>query len=108
VHEDLYLGISRKAQMAGDPFWAVDHVFTADGDPDCQRRFEGMGLNHHWLAPAVDDDACYIADVPYSHDLVFIGSWRGYHPEYQYRQQLVQWLSKSYGRRFELWGPQVL
>ena len=85
LHEDLYLGISREAQMADDPFWAVDHVFTADGDPDCQQRFKEMGINHHWLAPAVDADACYIADVPSTHDLVFIGSWRGYHPEYQYR-----------------------
>jgi hypothetical protein len=106
LHADLYLGLSREPQMAGDPFWAVDHCFTADGDPACQERFREMGITHHWLPPAVDDDACYIADIPYEHDLVFIGSWRSYHPEYQYRQQLVQWLSKSYGRRFEVWGPQ--
>ena len=95
LHTDLYLGLSREPQMADDPFWAVDHCFTADGDPACQKKFKAMGINHHWLPPAVDDDACYIADVPYSHDLVFVGSWLGYHPEYQYRKQLVQWLSKN-------------
>jgi len=88
LHADLYLGISREAQMIGDPFRAVDHCFTADGDPACQKRFKEMGINHHWLPPAVDDDACYIADVPYEHDLVFIGSWRGYHREYPYGSSL--------------------
>jgi hypothetical protein len=45
LHEDLYLGMSREAQMGGDPFWAVNQVFAADGDPDCQQRFREMGIN---------------------------------------------------------------
>jgi hypothetical protein len=106
LHEDLYLGISREARMVGDPFWAVDHCFTADGDPHCQERFKEMGINHHWLPPAVDDDACYVAEVPYAHDLVFIGSWQGYHQEWPYREQTVRWLMRNYGDRFQIWGPQ--
>ena len=52
LHEDLFLGISREAQMVGDPFWAVDHCFTADGDPACQDRFKEMGING--FGPSLD------------------------------------------------------
>lgn len=106
LHADLYLGISREALMAGDPFWAVDRCFTADGDPECQEKFKSMGIEHRWLPPGVDDDECYISPEPYKRDLAFVGSWVGYHPEYEYRRELVQWLRTHYRQRFEVWGPQ--
>ena len=107
LHEDLYLGLAREKDIAGDPFWATTHVFTADGNPDCQEEFKRRDINHHWLRPAVFQDEVYEADVPKVHDLVFIGSTIGYHPEYRFREQLVRWLRKTYGTRFETFGPQT-
>jgi hypothetical protein len=107
LHEDLYLGLTREKDMPGDPFWAVDHIFTADGDPACQEVFKAMGINHHWLPPAVFQDEVYEQDLPKTLDLGFIGSIAGYHYEWPYREQLISWLRRNYRNRFQIFGPQV-
>ena len=112
VHLDLYVGLERGGpsdpksvhNIGSDPFWQTDWVFSADGDPSSQAFFESKGINHRWLPPGVVADECYLADVPLTRDLVFVGSLSRYHPEWPYRAQLGEWLSRSYGGRFEWHG----
>lgn len=102
-HLDLWVGLDRMQDLDTDPYWGIDHFFTVD------KEFADY-LNEHkdlpegyYLKPGVVEDACYIADVPLTKDVVFIGS-KGYHPEWPYRPQLIDWLASTYGDRFEHWG----
>jgi hypothetical protein len=104
-HLDLYAPLKRSVGLETDSFWRTDYVFTPDGDPRSAELFAAKGINHHFMWPAVYGPEAYLLDLPVVHDVIFVGSWRGYHPEWPYREQLVQWLNKSYGRRFEVWGP---
>ena len=106
-HLDLYLGLQRDGGIDTDPFWRTDWVFTPDGDPACQTEFERRGINHRWLLPGVVADECYLADVPLTRDITFVGS-RQYHTEWPYRTQLLDWLARTYGDRFEHHGPEGL
>lgn len=106
-HLDLYLGLKREEGLAYDPFWATDYVFTPDGDPKCQKRFEELGINHYFLLPGVFEDECkpgnYIPEL--AHDIIFVGGGVGYgHEEWKYRGQLVTWLQQTYGDRFVKYG----
>lgn len=105
-HLDLYAPLKRAAGLEADAFWKTDYVFTPDGDPRSAELFASMGINHRFMWPAVYEPEAYLLELPIQHDLIFVGSWRGYHPEWPYREELVRWLSKTYGRRFEAWGPQ--
>jgi hypothetical protein len=53
------------------------------------------------MPPAVFAPECYIAEpVPeLVQDVIFVGSY-GYHPQWPYRQQLIDWLKATYGSRF--------
>lgn len=105
-HLDLYLGLVREATLVGDPFWSTQWVFTPDGDPASTDEFSRRGIRHVWSPPAVHGPEC----VPgrfvesFAHDIVFVGSYPYPHPEWTYRNQLVEWLSATYGIRFRRYG----
>jgi len=101
VHLDYYFDISRERQMSADPFWFTDYVFQPDGDN--VERFKELGMNAYWSPPAVFKDGAYLLDLPKTHDIVFVGSSAGYHAEWPWRNQLINWLSTTYGSRFELY-----
>lgn len=105
-HLDLYVPISRHKQMADDPFWKTDHVFTPDGDPGSAEVFKQMGINHHWLKPGVFKLECRegARRSDYQADIVFIGTAYNYHEEWPYRTQLVEWLKATYGAWFKHYG----
>lgn len=104
-HLDLYVPLARGRNIDRDPFWRCTHVFTPDGDPHSADTFAAAGINHHWMLPAVVADECYLADVPLTRDVVFVGS-RQYHAEWPYRGQLLDWLERTYGDRFGWHGPE--
>jgi hypothetical protein len=106
-HLDLYLGIGREATIAGDPFWSTQFVFTPDGDPTSQEEFERRGINHHYIRPGVYKPECRMGRVRarFRHDVVFVGSYPYPHPEWKYRDELVDFLAETYGRRFRRYGP---
>jgi SAM-dependent methyltransferase len=125
-HLDLYVGLARKYLHEGktldevlqtDPFWRTDFVFTPDGDPESAEVFKRNGVNHYYMKPGVFKPECYMAqpngnplpdgsfDRPI--DVLFVGggdypgSPNGYgHPEWPYRDKLIQWLRDTYGDRF--------
>lgn len=131
-HLDLYVGLSRKYLhgnqtlddvLQTDPFWRTDFVFTPDGDPKSQEIFERNGVNHIYMKPGVYKPECYLADVVYRHkdtgleyqlkknDVLFVGGGEepGHpdaygHPEWNYRNELISWLRKTYGERFTKFG----
>jgi hypothetical protein len=106
-HLDLYYGLSRTNWEIGldqDPFWRTDYVFTPDGDPEAQKWFEEKGINHFYLKPGVYEPECYIKEpTGIGPDIVFVGSYY-YHPEWPYRQRLINWLRETYGSRFAKFG----
>jgi len=100
-HLDLYMGLERWRRYVGHPYFTeMDHWFTVD-------RLMADWLNQntptqgHYLPAGVFGQECYISDQPSPHanDVVFVGS-RGYHPEWPYRPQLIDWLRTTYGERF--------
>lgn len=101
-HLDLYVGLQREEGLDEDPFWRTEYVFTPDGDPHSEEVFKAKGINHHYMKPGVDKAECYIADAPLSRDVIFVGS-KIYHPEWNYRPQLISWLRDNYPT-FEHWG----
>ena len=78
----------------------------ADASPEAAEMYDSLGLNWFYLKPAVVEKDCYLAEPDrekYPHDIIFTGS-RGYHPEYPFRPQLVDWLKATYGDRFGHYG----
>lgn len=105
-HLDLYMGISRESTIPNDPFWRTDYVFTPDGDPMSQRKFESLGINHHYLPAAVFEEEAYRGtyNPQYACDVAFFGSVWNYHQDWPYRQELVESLRSSYGDGFRIFG----
>lgn len=104
-HLDLWMGLARERDMRSGPYWDIDHFFTVD-----KLMADWLNANTpvkgHFLPAAVFDKDCYISDQPSPHanDVIFVGS-RGYHPEWQWRPQLIDWLRQTYGQRFTHIGP---
>lgn len=101
-HLDLYAGLARDGNINNEPWWKCAYVFSADGGSSA--FFRSHGVNHIWSPPAVYGRECYVAEPnpELAQDVIFTGS-RGYHPEWQYRPQLLDWLEKTYGSRFTLY-----
>lgn len=104
-HLDLYIGLAREKQLSTDPFFEVDHFFTVDSLMaswlDDNTRCVG-----HFLPAGVYEGECYlgISNIEkYPHHIIFTGS-KGYHPEWPYRPQLIDWLHKTYGDKFAHYG----
>jgi hypothetical protein len=99
-HLDLWLGLQRQRDMRSNPYWDIDHFFTVD-----RNMADWLNANTpvkgHFLPAAVFDRDCYISTEPSEHanDVIFVGSKR-YHPEWQWRPQLVDFLHDTYGPRF--------
>lgn len=104
-HLDLWLGLERQKDLENDPFYKdIEYFFTVDRlmadwfnkNTDVKGRF---------MLAGVYDQECYLAtpSPEFKHDVIFVGS-RGYHPEWQYRPQLVDWLKNTFGSRFAHYG----
>lgn len=107
-HLDLYVPLSRRDQppITEDPFWRTDFVFTPDGDPHSAERFKELGINHYYLKPGVFKQECVEGEKreEFMYDIAFIGSTTNYHPEWPYREKLVDWLRQTYGGWFRIYG----
>lgn len=103
-HLDLHWGLQKNDQrenrIGHHPFWHTDTVFTADGGH--QEAFARRGVHHEWLPPALCLRHCYrgMFRPELACDIAFVGS-KTYHPEYQFRMQLIAWLERTYGSRFK-------
>lgn len=100
-HLDLYMGLRRWKQYERDPYMRlVDHFFTVDRlMADWLNR--NTDVSGHYLPAGVFGPECYLADPasPHGNDVIFVGQ-RNYHPEWDYRPKLIDWLTNTYGDRF--------
>lgn len=105
-HLDRWFGLNREPEIAKDHFFRADLVFTADGHPPHQERFEKLGVNHKWLPPGVSLRECKRKPrirAQYQHDVVFVGSTESYHKEWDYRLRLARWLESTFGDRIGIY-----
>lgn len=106
-HLDRYWGLNkldqREDKIGFHWFWRTDHVFTADGGN--QGLFEARGVRHHWLPPAVVKRDCVPGGLreELAVDIGFVGA-EGYHPEYPFRGQLIEFLRNVYKDRFRVFN----
>jgi len=106
AHLDRWLWLKRVEDMGIEATWFTEYIFMADASPEAVEKYNELDLNWYYLKPAVVEKDCYMAQpdrIKYPHDIVFTGS-RGYHPEYPFRPQLVDWLKETYGDRFGHYG----
>lgn len=102
-HLDRWFGLHREDSVAREPFFRCSVVITADGGH--QGRFEDLGVNHHWLPPAVSEFECSPGTPrdEYASDIAFVGSWQGYHREWRHRPALVKCLQHTWPDRVRFW-----
>jgi hypothetical protein len=106
AHLDRWLWLKRVSDVGKEATWFTEHIFMADGSPEAAELYDKLGLNWHYLRPAVVERDCYMAQPDHDrfpHEIIFTGS-RGYHPEYPFRPMLVDWLKATYGSRFGHYG----
>lgn len=101
-HLDLYMGLQRWQEYQTHDYFKVQHFFTVD-------RLMAEWLNEHtqtkghYIPAGVLHEECYDLRLPKQYDVIFVGS-RGYHQEWPYRPQLIDWLRNTYGERFHHFG----
>jgi hypothetical protein len=106
AHLDRWLWLDRVKDVGKEATWFTEHIFMADCSPEAVKLYNELGLNWHYLKPGVVEKDCYRAEPnrqKYPHDIIFVGS-KGYHPEYRYREELIDFLQNTYGDRFGLYG----
>lgn len=103
-HLDLWFGLQRQKDLEQDEFYKhIGHFFTVDKKM-ADWFNENTEVKGHYLHAGVFEQECYIAAPSfqfdtYAHDIIFVGS-RGYHPEWKYRPELIDWLKKTYPTQF--------
>ncbi len=104
-HLDLWLGLERQRDLRRDEYWLVEHFFTVDKlMADLLNKNPAMPTGHYLPAGVYAPEAKQGNKLKkYAHDVVFVGS-KNYHSQWQYRQQLIDWLELTYGDRFALYG----
>lgn len=106
VHLDRWAWLKRVEDVGTEATWFTEHIFMADASPEAVELYKKFKLNWHYLKPAVVERDCYKAEpdhTSFAHEIVFIGS-KGYHPEYPFRPELVDFLQETYGDRFGHYG----
>lgn len=101
-HLDKFWNIPDREFLIGRiPFWKCEYVFTADGSR--QEDFAKRGVNHFWMRPAVSEVYCHPGTPrdEYRCDVGFVGAGAGYHDIYPFRQELLKFLTETYGSRFK-------
>jgi hypothetical protein len=102
-HLDLWFGLRRQQDLEKDNFYkTIGHFFTVD-KLMADWFNQNTDVKGHFIPAGVYDKECYIHKDydpnKFDHDVIFVGS-KGYHPEYPYRPQLIDYLKETYGKRF--------
>jgi hypothetical protein len=100
-HLDRWAGLDREPDLYSFPYFRCSLVITADGGPD----WASIGINHAWLPPAVSLPETELGtfDATYTSEITFVGTWRGYHREWEHRAFLIDWLKTTYPRSVRFW-----
>lgn len=107
-HLDRWWGLAREREIGTQAFFRwCDVICTADGGHD--QQWADAGITHWWYPPGVLGEEAAVnvpwpSEVLTAPEILFVGSHRGYHPEWVYRMELVKWLRATYGARVT-WFP---
>ena len=102
-HLDLWFGLQRQKDLEIMPVYKkIGHFFTVDSQM-AQWFNEKTSVQGHYLPAGVFGEECIYKPSISKHGVIFVGS-KKYHPEWQYRTQLVNWLENTYDNRFEHYG----
>lgn len=103
-HLDLWLGIEREKDLKTDDYWHIEHFFSVDGEM-AEYLNKNTRVKGYYLPAAVVEKHCYMADPhpKYRKEIIFSGSYE-YHKEWPYRKQLIDFLHRTYGKRFKRYG----
>ena len=102
-HLDLWFGIERQKDLETDDFYKlIDHFFCTD-KLMADWFNDNTKVKGHFLPAGVYHEETYLLDLPKINDVIFVGS-KGYHNEWKWRPQLIDWLSQAYGDRFKHYG----
>lgn len=103
-HLDLYMGLERWNEYQDHEYFKVDHFFTVDKLMADWLNEHTLTKGHYIHAGVFHEEAYKLPyTIQHKHDVVFVGS-RGYHKEWPYRPQLIDWLKNTYGERFAHYG----
>jgi hypothetical protein len=102
-HLDLWFGLDRQKDLENDNFYkTIGHFFTVD-KLMADWFNENTEVKGHFVPAGVYDKECYIHPdydtQNFKYDVIFVGS-KGYHHEHKYRPELIDFLRKTYGKRF--------
>lgn len=98
-HLDLWLGLEREKDLSQDEFYKhIGHFFATD-KLMADWFNENTDVKGHYLPAGVLYDECFMAEPDDQKGVIFVGS-KGYHPEWPYRPQLINWLRDTYGDQF--------
>jgi len=99
-HLDLWFGLERHKDIERDPFYKELDYFFATDKLMTDWFTENTNVQGVYLPAGVYDKEVYRAKSDgFKHDVIFVGS-RGYHHEWSYRPELIDWLKQTYGDRF--------
>lgn len=98
-HLDLWFGIERQKDLEQDPFYKQLDYFFATDKLMCDWFNAETNVKGVYLPAAVFHEEAILLDEPIRNDVIFVGS-KGYHPEWQYRPQLIDWLLNTYNTSF--------
>ncbi len=106
AHLDRWAWLDRVRDVGNEATWFTEFIFMADASPEAVELYKKYNLNWHYLKPAVVERDCYKAEpnaYEFPHEIVFTGS-KGYHPEYAWRPEMIEFLKQTYGDRFGHYG----
>lgn len=103
-HLDLWMGLERQKDMNSDDYWAIEHFFTVDKLMADYLTANTNVKGHYLHAGVFHKEATRVPHTELApYDVAFVGS-KGYHPEWPYRPQLIDFLAETYGDRFAHYG----
>ena len=102
-HLDLWFGLQRQKDLNTYPVYKhIGHFFTVDSQM-ADWFNNNTAVKGHYLPAGVYHKECYVEPAKLKNDVIFVGS-KKYHQEWQYRPQLIDWLSDTYKNKFSHYG----
>lgn len=99
-HLDLWLGLQRERDLKRDPVYQyVEYFFTVDKKM-ADWFNDNTNVSGYYLPAGVFHEECRLELNERVNDIIFVGS-KGYHPEWPWRPQLIDWLQNTYRNQFK-------
>lgn len=104
-HLDLWFGLKRQEDLENDDFYrSIEYFFTVDKQM-AEWFNENTEVKGIYLPAAVyGKEAIKYPNNRLLTDVMFVGS-KNYHPEWQYRPELINFLERRFGNHFKHVGP---